>query len=300
MPRGSVRGGHRGGRKRGTTNRRTILVDRLLAVGLDCPPGRPRDLVALWSGTRPCREIHAPRLRKEPSRAGEDAKLKALFSIVQDASVAAEQRRKAALAASKYLLPEKPAGTKWRGRADEYGFDVNPERANEYRDKLDRLTELKRKGGADPAEAQEMRTLQADLDLILKHSLCPCPSRYGHAAIKDDKKQLEICRLKLQAGIALTDIEKTDEAHRRVRFETYANGPEERLRRRREELEVNDRFLRKRRFFGSGTARLARKEGLNYSCCDGSTRRSRSLAPVAPARRKVRSPGNLGSPGPRQ
>ena len=132
-----MRGQRRGGRKRGTANRRTILIDRIVAVGLGDPTGRPNDLVAALAEDpalpADTRRAIAPKLLLASGVRG--LELKALFGIVQDPSVSSKERRKPALAVSKILLPEKPAG-KWRANADQYGFAINPAIANEYRDKL--------------------------------------------------------------------------------------------------------------------------------------------------------------------
>jgi len=47
MLRGSKRGERRGGRKRHTPNRRTILTDRILALGLDHPAASQRALLLM-------------------------------------------------------------------------------------------------------------------------------------------------------------------------------------------------------------------------------------------------------------
>ena len=111
-----MRGERRGGRKRGTANRRTILIDRIVAVGLGDPTGRPKDLVAALAEDPALpgdtRRAIAPKLLLTSGVRG--LELKALFRIVQDANVASKERRKPALAVSKILLPEKPAVTKWR------------------------------------------------------------------------------------------------------------------------------------------------------------------------------------------
>ena len=262
MPRGSMRGEHRGGRHRGTANRRTILIDRILAVGLELPTARPGEFVAALAGDQALpgdtRRALAPKLLL--TSGGRGLELKALFRIVQDASVASKERRKAALAVSKVLLPERPAVTKWRATADQYGFAVNPERADEYRNKCDQLHKLKTSGRADiPAVAQTIGKLQADLDRILQRSPGPCPTKYDKTAIYEDRIRLQYFRAKLHAGRPLTDDEKTEEAHRRLRFESFTNGPEQTARRRRQELEALAIQLARERFFEKRTARLSRK-----------------------------------------
>jgi hypothetical protein len=260
MPKGSMPGERRGGRQRGTTNRRTILIDRILAVGLDRPTARPRELVAALVEDRALpgdtRRALASKTSLQSGARGRE--LAALFCIVQDASVSLKVRRQAALAVSKALLPEKPAVTKWRATPDQYGFAINPERANEYFDKYYRLRKLKSSGHfKSPAVVQAMRDLQADLDRILERSPCPCPSKYGRMAISDDLAQLGDLRNKRHAGDPLNDDEKAEEAHRRARVESYFNGPEETARRRRKELQDLSLRLRSQRH-EKGTAGLKR------------------------------------------
>ena len=50
--------------------------------------------------------------------------------------MAADQRRKAALEATNYLLPKKPGMERWwiNAPVDEYGFVISPEIATEYPD----------------------------------------------------------------------------------------------------------------------------------------------------------------------
>ena len=92
-----------------------------------------------------------------------------------------------------------------------------------------------------------MRTVQADLDYILKHSRCPCPTKYDQAAIKEDQYRLQKFRNKRRARKRLTKNEKAEEARCMVRFDSYDKGPEATLRRRRKELETLDLRLRQER-----------------------------------------------------
>src|SRR5438477_2770020 len=103
MLRGSRPGERRGGRKRGTPHRRTILRDRILAIGLDHPAASRRAFA-----------------------------LEALFGVVQDATANPKARSKAALKIAEFLLPK--AAKKAKVIPDEYGFLISSNLASAYRD----------------------------------------------------------------------------------------------------------------------------------------------------------------------
>jgi hypothetical protein len=70
-----------------------------------------------------------------------------LFSIVQDATTAPAQRRKAASEAAPHFLPKNSARG-WPGAvADEFGFVISPKMAIEYRDSIFQLQNLSDGGG---------------------------------------------------------------------------------------------------------------------------------------------------------
>src|SRR5579862_4054616 len=187
MPRGSNIGERRGGRQRGTPNRRTVLVDRIMAHASERPAPPASEFLAvlvkdqelpadirmaiarecLSAGTarsvgardtRSCgdqRNAKSPPPRRRPSRPARSATLDALFGIAQDMTVPPEQRRKAASQAAQHLLPKQPGIKRWwvNAPADRYGFAITPPIAAEYRDGKNELRRLNRTGGNSPAKA---------------------------------------------------------------------------------------------------------------------------------------------------
>src|SRR5271168_2248663 len=130
MPRGSKPGERRGGRRRATPNKRTVLRDRILSVASANPTATCYELLHLLIKDQ---ALPAPtRLaiaRKSSSQsmlltdnAPPDAKTEAktlapldiLLSVAQDAAATAAERRKAASEAAEYFLPKNPAGRKTR------------------------------------------------------------------------------------------------------------------------------------------------------------------------------------------
>jgi hypothetical protein len=65
-----------------------------------------------------------------------------LFSIVQDATAAPAQRRKAASEAALHFLPKTHARGRPGDGADAFGFVISPNMAIEYRDSILQLKNL--------------------------------------------------------------------------------------------------------------------------------------------------------------
>lgn len=224
------------------------------------------------------RAIEAPSAASLPetmSRAARDA----LLSIVSDASASAKARRKAATKLATYFLPKKPVNKRWRFTADECGFAINAEIAREYRAIDFELRDLKRHPSRDfPEIAQKIQKLQARIDAIRQRLQCPppkddgdegairqrphcpLPKGYGDKEFSDDWIKLETFARKREAGIALSTEEDAEEAHRKARFDCYAEGSEQTAGRRRRHLEDVDNLFRKNRVWGIGSRALSRKE----------------------------------------
>jgi hypothetical protein len=264
---------------RATPNRRTILADRILVVLAggskvslaQCLsklvndaelPAEIRIAVAQRAfpdrtgGARPARPAKsAPRAtsgarRRGPSESANRTELDAWFAIVSDAGAPAKARRKAAVKLATYILPKKPVNNRWRFTADNYGFAINAEVANDYRDIDLELYRLKRHPNRDfPEIAQAVKKLQARKDAILERLECPCDTRYGKEQMGEDYTQLRMLADKRENGFALTPDQVAEEAHRMARFACYVNGPQRRARRYREDLEAADLHFRKGRFF---------------------------------------------------
>jgi hypothetical protein len=142
VSRGSKPGKRPAGRKRGTPNRRTVLVDRMLAVADGNQGASARRFIDLITMDKLL--PGDTRIAISRNSAGALRKISSLVSIVQDTAAGPVVRRNAALEVAKVLLPEKPVVKKWGAPPDEFGFAINPQIAKEYRDigleleKLDR------------------------------------------------------------------------------------------------------------------------------------------------------------------
>ena len=215
MSRGSKIGERRGGRERGTPNRRTVFVDRILAIAAERPaisaeefvkglaedqnlPADLRMAIARSASQPRAASASTNKQRKDKSAGVEfsnpakQASLKILFGIVLDTTVAADQRRKAALEATNYLLPKKPGMERWwiNAPVDEYGFVITPEIAAEYRDAKLELRRLSRTGANNSRTRNKIEKLRARMNAILHRLQCPCPSLYGIDQRSDDRDRL--------------------------------------------------------------------------------------------------------------
>ncbi len=282
MPRGSKIGERRGGRQRGTPNRRTVLADRILAIASERPTtsacqlvdilakdqklpadirmaiareflsaGRSRSVgaSAVRSSASKRRKPESTGPRPEPPGNRRLATLDGLFSIAQDTTVATEQRRKAASEAAQHFLPKKPGIRRWwvNAPADEYGFAITPQIAAEYRDSK---FELRRS-----AYSGKAAKLRARMKAILHRLQCPNPSLYGMDRRVADDNRLAYFLRKREAKITLTEEQEAEEAHRSARVDSFDRGPESAARQRLSILRDKERISKKA--FGP---RLTRKE----------------------------------------
>jgi len=275
MPRGSKPGTKRGGRKRGTPNRRTILADRiffaaaarpmagwqeLLSVLMDdqALPADTRLAIAQKSrsaaarSNRPRGKTTNPKSAARLSRKQAAVELDALFRLARNMSLAEEERRKAAMLIARLLLPTTPTGDpSWsRAVADEYGFVISPKIASEYRDAKLLLQKLEECNGAiTPGNVQQADKARARLAAI-RRSLEPPPhAKYGMYRchrfdqpagldqFQQDQRRLLELEDKRQSKIGLTGEEVGEEAHRIARIDTLIYGPEGEARRRLAKLE---------------------------------------------------------------
>jgi hypothetical protein len=271
MPRGSMPGERRGGRKLQTPNRRTVLTDRILALAESCHglalveflgglakdkqlPADTRVAVLKSLSSRSGRKHVAAGInpvtgarrseRRRPKRIElrsltrmNRQQLEGLFLVVSDTSAARKDRRKAALVAASLLLPVEKNQRKWGALKDRFGIAINPGIAREYRDIKLRLETLRNgRSGSTPIVLVEIRKLKARKDIILDRVECPCPSIYGVKDILEDRLRLNRFQNKLKRGVALTDEEDAEEAHRQLRVDLYENSPEMAARRHRKLL----------------------------------------------------------------
>jgi hypothetical protein len=289
MPRGSKIGERRGGRQRGTPNRRTVLVDRILALTSERPTMsacqfidvliRDRELPAdirievacefLRAGTRSvgvkAARSSADKRRKAksadpwPERSGtaKSMTLDILFGLAQDATAHPDQRRKAACQVAQHFLPKKPGTKRWwqNAPADEYGFAVTPQIAAEYRDTKMELRRLARSAANSPAITRKAAKMQERLKAILRRLECPCPSVYGKDQLAEDFDRLLSFLHQRDGKIALSEKDSAEEARRRARCDSFLEGPESAARQRLSLLTDKERRFRNRR-----GARLTWKE----------------------------------------
>ena len=275
MPRGSKPGTKRGGRKRGTPNRRTILADRIFVAAAAHPVAGWQELLSVLMDDQALpadtRLVIAQKSRSAAARSNKarakttNAKsaatssqkqaaveLDSLFRLARNASLTEEERRKAAARMARVLLPATPTGDpSWsRAVADEYGFVISPKIASEYRDAKLLLQKLKDGNGSiRPGNVRQADKARARLAAI-RRSLEPPPhSKYGRyrrhrsdQPVGQDQFQQDRMRLfelehKRRSKIGLTQEEVAEEAHRMARVDTLIYGAEAEARRRLAKLE---------------------------------------------------------------
>ena len=147
--------------------------------------------------------------------------LDALFGVVQDATANPKARRKAALKIAEFLLPK--AGKKAKVIPDEYGFSVNPNLASAYRDiQLELRALVNEPTRKIPAIAEKIKKLEARSDAIRRRLQVPCPTKYGNKeAANDYVRLMEFTSLR-DNETALTEAQKAEEAHLRVRYDVFS------------------------------------------------------------------------------
>jgi hypothetical protein len=287
MLRGSRPGERRGGRERGTPNRRTILRDRILAIGLEHPAASQRVFLRKLANDRKLpadsRIALAPRCFP-PAGAADGAQtaavvaafrvwnpkaLDALIGVVQDATADAKARRRAALKITECLLPKVPK--KAKVLPDECGFLISPKLASAYRDIQLELRALKREPTRKiPAIAQRLTRLEARSDAIRRRLQVPCPTRYGNTqAINDAMRLGELAAIRAN-GTALSERQKLEEAHLRARLDVFNASPEAIARRRCAALADADwRSRRFRSIGGLPAPRPSRKDRDDFKLLRG-------------------------------
>jgi hypothetical protein len=276
MPRGSKPGERRGGRQCTTPNKRTVLTDRILAAASEHPGAALHELLAslvkdqaLAADIRIAVARNTPPARASRSSkalaAGTNARpgtaglvtLDVLFSIVQDATTAPAQRRKAASEAALHFLP-KTAARGWPGAvADEYGFVISAKMAIEYRDSVLQLQHLLDSARSNiPATKKTTDKLRARIKMIEQRLECPCPSLYDiKRHWQRDRERVRELAEKRQAKIALSEEESAEEAHRMARSRSLVAGADQAARRRLNDLREKARASK--RAYGP---RLTRRE----------------------------------------
>jgi hypothetical protein len=263
-------GERRGGRERGTPNRRTVLADRILAVGsensADLVPSfllklvkdqkLPADIrMAVVQKCFPAKGAHASRANKECAELSSTADpssdysmsasvqtkqdrnpvLDTFVGVVQDSNADAAARRKAALKIAEFLLPKIPKKAKLF--PDEYGFAIDPRIAKRYRHLRRQLLLLKVGEKRNiPAVAQKIRELSAKVDKIRRRFPEPSPRKYGDMERTQDLNRLSELADLQGKDARLSEVETAEEAYLWARLDAFNHGPEGPVRRRLKEL----------------------------------------------------------------
>ena len=217
MPRGSKPGERRGGRQRGTPNKKTALRNAALAAAASDPDMSP---------------------------------LNYLLGIVRDANESSERRITAAKATLRFVhvkpgsvRPGNPGGTA-KLIESTGAFVIDNAMANALRDHYHRLGELVRKKCGDPliaAEAEEESKLRARIGDMAR--AIGCPAGYGLKQAQKDSNRLHQLYCKRISppscgGGALPGAEDAEEAQLRARVVAFDESPEGCARRRIRELEM--------------------------------------------------------------
>jgi hypothetical protein len=191
-------------------------------------------------------EKRKDKAKPKSSTAAKQTDLNMFLGIVLDATAATDQRRKAALEATRYLLPTKPGMGRWwiNAPTDEYGFIIAPEIAAEYRDIKFELRRILRSASNGAWSKKKVETLLKREKAILPRLQCPCPSLYGKEQISADRKRLNYF-LKQRAQMTLSADEIAEEAHRSARLESFEEGPENTAAQRLRVLKDKDLLARK-------------------------------------------------------
>src|SRR6202048_1265176 len=217
MPRGSKPGERRGGRQRGTPNKKTALRDSALAAAATNPDISPLDY---------------------------------LLGIVRDSNESSERRFKAAQTTLPFVhakpgsaRPGDPAGP--AKLIDGTGaFTIDNAVAKALRDDYHRLGELLRK--KDPLSAAELEE-ESNLRVRIgdRARAIGCAAGYGLKQAQQDNNRLHQLYCKRISppscgGGALPDAEDTEEAQLRARVAAFEESPDGCARRRIRDLEMQN------------------------------------------------------------
>jgi hypothetical protein len=215
MPRGSKPGERRGGRQRGTPNKKTALRNAALAAAAANPEISP---------------------------------LEFLLGIMRDPNVSSESRIKVAQATLPFFhakpgsaRPGDPAGT---AKLIDGSSAIGNAVAKALRDDYHRLGELVRKKCGDPLSAAEVEEESKLGERIADRARAiGCPAGYGPKQAQKDSNRLHQLYCKRISppscgGGALPDAEDAEEAQLRARVAAFDESPEGCARRRIRDLEM--------------------------------------------------------------
>ena len=219
MPRGSQPGERRGGRQKGTPNKKTALINAALAATASNPDISPLDF---------------------------------LLGVMRDPSVSPELRIRVAQAAAPFVHA-KPGGSHPSDRSSsaiqiEGGRDfiIDPGLAKALRDDSERLNQLGHKQSEGPlsaAEEQEESSLRARIAETAR--AIGCPANYGPREARKDLDRLHSLYCKRISppscgGGTLSEAEDAEEAQLTARVAAYEESPEGHARSRIFQLKLAD------------------------------------------------------------
>jgi hypothetical protein len=279
--RGSRPGERRGGRQKGTPNKKTAYVRAVMAAHAAQENISPIDLilavmrephVALSQrvkiALKALPHVHAKAKAGQPDElSGDQAKpdngsssaaqmnanttpaeklnhelmpLGFLQSVIRDAKTPAALQIKVAQAILPYIRPKRSVRPKRPAIvADRHGFAVDRELARKLRNKVARISKLKRR--RNPSDQKLIARLNLEVDQMTAALQCPCPSDYSMVHAGHDKQRLERLWRKRRSRKKLNAIEDTTLAHINARYMAFALGPEMQNRARLAELKEKER-----------------------------------------------------------
>jgi hypothetical protein len=214
MPRGSKPGERRGGRQRGTPNKKTALRNAAIVAAASKPDISPLDF---------------------------------LLGVMRDPNMSSELRIKVAQVAAPLVHAKRGTAPSNDPIANAKlidgacGFTIDPILARVLRDDCERRDELLRKRPLSTAEELEQSWLRARIPKMA--NAIGCPVGYGALQARKDTNRLSQLYCKRITppscgGGALRDAEDAEEAQLRARVEAYEQSPEGLARRRIRDLEM--------------------------------------------------------------
>jgi hypothetical protein len=279
--RGSRPGERRGGRQKGTPNKKTAYVRAVVAAHAAQDNVSPLDLILavmrephVALGQRVKMALKALPHMHVKAKAGQldnpgDGRAKPdngsavhvnanartatinqelmpldfLQCVIRDAKTPAALQIKVAQAIIPYIRPKRSVRSKRPAVvADRYGFAVDRELARKLRNKLTRILALKRR--RSPADRELISRLSPQLRQMTAALQCPCPSRYSVQDAERDGRQLDRLLRKRRSRRGLNAIEDATLAHINARYMAFRSGPEMQGRARLDELKEKARKFR--------------------------------------------------------
>jgi hypothetical protein len=164
-----------------------------------------------------------------------------LQSVIRDAKTPAALQIKVAQAILPYIRPKRSVRPIV---ADRHGFAVDRELARRLRNKVTRISQLKRR--RNRADQKLIVRPNLEMDQMTAAPQCPCPSGYSTVHAGHDERRLERLWRKRRSRKKLNAMEDATLAHINARHMAFASGPEMQNCVRLAELKEKERRLRKR------------------------------------------------------